>query len=100
VRMHRAYRAMRTEIDTLVAAVPGATSRADGPAPSHPWEDHLRALERAIQEHPEVPPPLRRWVGVKNRELQDNANRLEREQRSGETATAPFATAGQWLTVR
>jgi hypothetical protein len=41
---------MRMDIDSLVAAVPGATSRTDGPAPSHPWEDHLRALERTIKE--------------------------------------------------
>jgi hypothetical protein len=29
VQFHRAYRAMRTDIDGLVAQVPGATSRAD-----------------------------------------------------------------------
>jgi hypothetical protein len=100
VRLHRAYRDMRTEIDTLVAAVPGATSRADGPDPSHPWEDQLRALERTIQEHPEVPPPLPQWAGLNQRQLQDKANRLEREKRSGETAATSFATTGQWATVK
>jgi hypothetical protein len=100
VQLHRAYRAMRTDIDSLVAAVPGATSRADGPAPSHPWEDHLRALERTIQENPEVPPPLPQWAGLKHRQVQDNANRLEREKRSGQTPAPALASTGQWATVK
>jgi hypothetical protein len=33
VRLHRAYLSVRMDIDSLVAAVPGATSRADGPEP-------------------------------------------------------------------
>jgi hypothetical protein len=92
VQLHRGYREMRTDIDSLVAAVPGATSRADGPDPSHAWEDHLRALERAIQENPEVPPPLPEGAGLKHRQEQDKANRLEREKRSGETPAPAHAT--------
>ena len=84
LRLHRAYRAMRSEIDSLVAAVPGATSRADGPEPSHPWEDQLQALARVIQENPEVPPPLPRWAGLEHREGQDHANLVERKRRRGE----------------
>jgi hypothetical protein len=100
VRLHRAYRELRTEIDTLVAAVPGATSRADGPAPSHPWESVLQDLTRVIQEHPEVAPPLPQWVGLQHRQLQGEQNRLERERRSGEAPAAAVATLGQWATVR
>jgi hypothetical protein len=84
VRLHQAYVTTRNDIDSLVAAVPGATSRADGPAPSHPWEDQLRALERTIQETPEVPPPLARSAGLKHREQQDHANRIEQQRRRGE----------------
>jgi hypothetical protein len=84
VRLNRAYMALRTEIDGLVAAVPGATSRADGPEPSHPWERQLRDLERASQETPEVPAPLPRWAGLAHRQEQDNAARVERLRRSGE----------------
>jgi hypothetical protein len=100
VQLHRAYRTERTEIDALVAAVPGATSRADGPDPSHPWEDQLRALERAIQDHPEVPPPLPQWAGLTHRHAQDHAHRVEREKRNAETATTAGATSGQWVTVK
>jgi hypothetical protein len=100
VQLHCAYRAMRTDIDSLVAAVPGATSRADGPAPSHPWESQLGDLERAIRETPEIPPPLPQWAGLNHRQMQDRANRLERERRSGETAAVPAATSGQWVTVK
>jgi hypothetical protein len=84
VRLHRAYLALRTEIDGLVAAVPGATSRADGPEPSHPWEPQLRDLERVVREIPEVPAPLPRWEGLEHRQQQDNANRIERKRRAGE----------------
>jgi hypothetical protein len=84
VSLNRAYLALRMEIDGLVAAVPGATSRADGPAPSHPWERELRDLERAIRETPEVPAPLPRWAGLEHRREQDNAARIERRRRSGE----------------
>jgi hypothetical protein len=100
IQLHRAYRAMRTDIDSLVAAVPGATSRADGPAPSHAWEDQLRALERAIQEHPDVPPPLPQWAGLTHCQEQDRANRLERDKRNGETAAPALATSGQWMTIK
>jgi hypothetical protein len=77
VQLNRAYLGLRTDIDSLVAAVPGATSRADGPEPAHPWERQLRDLERAIQETPEVPPPLPRWTGLNHRQEQDNVHRVE-----------------------
>jgi hypothetical protein len=100
VRLNQEFRSLRTEIDSLVAAVPGATSRADGPAPSHAWEDQLRALERTIQENPEIPPPLPQWAGLNQRQEEDNANRLERERRGGGSGEAPFVTSGQWVTLR
>jgi hypothetical protein len=102
VRLNRAYLALRTEIDGLVAAVPGATSRADGPEPSHPWERQLRDLERAIQETPEVPAPLPTWKGLKQRQEQDNAHRVERLRRSGELSTDDQAALeiGRVVTVK
>jgi hypothetical protein len=92
VRSHRAYLTLRTEIDRLVAAVPGATSRADGPEPSHPWERQLRDLERAVRDIPEVPAPLPRWAGLKHREEQDNAARIEHKRRRGELSADDQAT--------
>lgn len=76
VRLHRAYGAMRTDIDSLVRAVPDAVVRNDGPPPSHPWERQLRDLERVVRESPEVEPPLPRWAGLKDREQRDRTNRL------------------------
>ncbi len=83
-----------------MAAVPGATSRADGPQPSHPWERQLRDLERAVQETPEVPAPLPRWAGLEHRKQQDNANRSERDRRSENVPETAFATSGQWVTLK
>jgi hypothetical protein len=60
----------------------------------------LQDLARVTQEHPEVPPPLPQWAGLNYRQEQDRANRLEREKRNGDSAAAPFATSGQWVTVR
>jgi chromosome segregation ATPase len=91
VRAHRAYLTLRTEIDRLVASVAGATSRADGPPHSHPWESELRALERAVRETPEVPAPLPRWAGLEHRREQDNANRIEQRRRRGELSAADQA---------
>jgi hypothetical protein len=100
VRLNRAYLTLRTEIDELVAAVPGATSRADGPEPSHPWERQLRDLERTVQETPEVPAPLPRWTGLNQRQTEDNANRIERERRGEPAPDTALATSGQWVTVK
>ena len=71
----KAYVAERRTVDELVAAVPGATPRADGPAPEHPWEHALRQLQRAYQETPELDPPLPRWTGVQQRQQEDDVNR-------------------------
>lgn len=71
----RAYLSERQIQDQLVAAVPGATPRADGPASTFPWESRLRELERAVQEHPEIDPPLPRWHGLQQRREQDNVHR-------------------------
>jgi hypothetical protein len=89
-------------IDGLVAAVPGATSRADGPEPSHPWERQLRDLERAVQETPEVPAPLPQWTGLKHRHEQDNANAIEKQRRAGELSVDDQAALaiGRVVTVR
>jgi hypothetical protein len=92
VRANRAYLTLRTEIDRLVAGVAGATSRADGPEPSHPWERQLRDLERAVRETPEIPAPLPRWAGLKHREEQDNAARIEQRIRRGELSADDQAT--------
>lgn len=102
VRLHRAYRDIRTDIDGLVAAVPGATSRADGPEPTHPWEDALQDLARAIQDTPEVPPPLPTWDGLEHRRSQDNAHLIERKRRSGELSVDDQAALaiGRVVTVK
>jgi hypothetical protein len=71
----KAYEAERQTVDQLVAAVPGATPRNDGPAPEHPWEHALRGLQRAYQHTPELDPPLPRWTGLQHRQQQDDVNR-------------------------
>jgi len=71
----KAYLAERRTVDELVAAVPGATPRTDGPAPEHPWEAALKILERAYQHTPELQPPLPRWTGVQQRQQEDDVNR-------------------------
>lgn len=76
VRLHRDYVAMRTDIDALVATVPNAVVRSDGPTPRHAWERQLRDLERAIREAPEVAPPLPRWAGLEQRQQHDRTHRL------------------------
>jgi len=47
LRSASAYIAERERQDRLVASVPGATPRVDGPAASHAWERPLRNLEQA-----------------------------------------------------
>jgi hypothetical protein len=88
VRLHRAYLALRTDIDSLVGASPGAVVRSDGPPASHAWERQLRDLERAIREAPEVQPPLPRWAGLQHRQQQNAIHRraglLRRKKRSPE----------------
>ena len=49
LRLAKVYVSERQAVDRLVAVVPGATPRHDGPAPQHPWEPALKALEPAVQ---------------------------------------------------
>ena len=87
VRLARAYLAERQAVDQLVAAVPGATPRADGPPAAHPWERQLKDLERAIAETPELPPPLPRWQGLGNRKAEDStARRLQLQRKKRRSA--------------
>jgi hypothetical protein len=79
---------MRTDIDSLVGAIPNAVVRSDGPAPSHAWERQLRELERAIRDAPEVEPPLPRWAGREEREHRDRTNRLLQLRRRKELTGA------------
>jgi len=88
VRLHRAYVAERTAIDQLVAAVPGATPRADGPAATYPWEPELQALARAVAETPEVDAPLPRWQGLEQRNADDQLHRRERLRRKRKLTAA------------
>jgi hypothetical protein len=81
LRLAKAYVAERQAQDQLVAAVPGATPRADGPASSHPWESRLKDLERAVVEVPECPAPLPRWRGLEYRGQQDGISRREKLRR-------------------
>jgi hypothetical protein len=87
----KAYVAERRTVDQLVAAVPGAIPRNDGPAPEHPWEHALRQLQRAHQETPELDPPLPRWTGLQQRQQEDDVNRrasLLRKRRLTESEQA------------
>jgi hypothetical protein len=87
LNMARAYVAERTAVDHLVAAIPGATPRTDGPASTHPWEAQLRDLERAVAAAPECPPPLPRWQGLDHRRAEDTtARRLQLQRRKKRTA--------------
>jgi hypothetical protein len=81
LRLAKAYVAERQTQDVLVAAVPGATPRSDGPPPEHEWEAALGALERTVRETPEIPAPLPRWAGVEHRRQQDNLSRFEKLRR-------------------
>ena len=83
----KAYDAERQAVDRLVAAVAGATPRADGPAPEHPWEAALKVLERCYQQTPALDPPLPRWRGLEHRAAEDNsARRLQLQRRTRLTA--------------
>jgi hypothetical protein len=75
VRAHHAYTSMRMEIDGLVAATPNAVVRSDGPPGTHAWESEVRGLERVMREVSEVEPPLPRWLGVQQRQQQDQVHR-------------------------
>lgn len=81
LKLAKAYVAERQAQDQLLAAVPGATPRADGPAPTHPWESQLKDLERAVAAEPECPPPLPRWRGMDQRTQQDHIGRREKLRR-------------------
>jgi hypothetical protein len=81
IGLHRAYVAMRSDIDSLVGSIPGAVPRTDGPPAPHAWERQLRDLERVVKETPEVEPPLPRWAGLQHRQHEDDISR--REKRAG-----------------
>jgi hypothetical protein len=76
LRLAKVYVSERQAVDRLIAAVPGATPRADGPAPEHPWEPALKTLERAFTETPELEPPLPTWAGIEQRHRHDRTHRL------------------------
>jgi hypothetical protein len=81
VQLHRAYLARRMEVDALVAAIPGASPRTDGPPASYAWERQIKDLERAIRETPEVDPPLPRWHGLRHQQHTDAVHRSEQLKR-------------------
>jgi hypothetical protein len=83
VRLHRGYLEMRTEVDRLVGAVPGAVPRSDGPPAAYPWEREITALAHADRETPEVTAPLPQWRGLEYRQQEDAAARLLKAQREG-----------------
>jgi hypothetical protein len=81
LKLAKAYVAERQAQDQLLAAVPGATPRADGPTSTHPWESQLKDLEPAVAEVPDCPPPLPRWRGLDQRTQQDPIGRREKLRR-------------------
>jgi hypothetical protein len=87
LRLAKAYVAERQAQDQLVAAIPGASPRMDGPAASHPWEAQLKDLERAVARTPKCPPPLPGWQGLEYRRAQDSTpRRLQLQRRKRLTA--------------
>lgn len=76
VRAHRAYRTIRSEIDGLVAAVPGATSRADGPDPTYRGSASCASSSGSCGRHPRFRPRCRAGLASDHRREQDNANRI------------------------
>jgi hypothetical protein len=87
LRLAKAYLAERQAQDQLVAAVPGATPRADGPEGTPPWEPALGQLAHAYQQTPELEPPLPRWQGLEHRTAEDSsARRLQLQRRKRLTA--------------
>jgi hypothetical protein len=87
IRLAKSYITEREAQDRLVAAVPDATVRTDGPAASHPWERQLKDLERAVSEVSELPPPLPSWWGVDHRRTENaKARRLQLQRRKKKTA--------------
>ena len=85
----KAYVTERQHQDQLVAEVTGATPRTDGPAPSHPWEQALKELDRVYRDTPELPAPLPRWHGLEHRPAQDDTHSRLNDQRK------PAAVASQ-----
>ena len=80
----KVYVSERQAVDRLVAAVPGATPRHDGPDPEHAWERALKALERAVHDTPQLKPLLPGWQGLDQRQQQDRIHRrvvLRRKRR-------------------
>ena len=75
LRLAKVYVSERQAVDRLVAVVPGATPRNDGPAPQHPWEPALKALATAVQQTPELAPPLPTWQGIEQRQEPDQVHR-------------------------
>jgi hypothetical protein len=88
LRLAKAYAAERQAVDRLVAEVAGATPRADGPAPEHPWEAALKTLERCYQQDPELEAPLPRWSGLQQRAQQDHIGRREKLRRKKKLTSA------------
>jgi chromosome segregation ATPase len=87
VRLHHEYLTARSDINSLVALIPGAVVRYDGPPASHAWETQLRALERAMRDTPELPATLPRWHRRSHRQREDKVHRLVKAGR-GRSQTA------------
>lgn len=81
LRLDRAYVAERQAQDQLVSAIHGAVPRSDGPPPEHAWESALNDLQRTVAQHPELEPPVPRWLGVRERERTDALHRQLRDRR-------------------
>jgi hypothetical protein len=95
LRLAKVYVSERQAVDRLVAAVPGATPRHDGPDPEHAWEAALKALERAAHDAPGLEPPLPSWQGLDQRQQQDRVHRrvgLQRKRRLTPAEQAELAT--------
>jgi hypothetical protein len=91
VRLHRSYLAVRSDINTLVALIPGAVPRHDGPPSSHAWERQLQDLDRSVRDTPELPAPLPRWHGREDRQRDNKVASLMRTRRRRSQTTVELA---------
>ena len=83
LRLQRAYEFERAEQDRIARPTAHAPID-DGPPLSHPWEDALRHLKRAVGSYPEIEPPLARInrdYRQTEREREDALKRHLRQER-------------------
>lgn len=80
IRLNRQLLDERQAMDRIISGA-GHNPRLDGPAPTHPWERELLALERAVRETPTLDAPAPRWSGRQAAEHRDHVHAQLQAQR-------------------